>query len=247
MSQKRKGRRASDAERALWTKTMSAVHPVRRPQNLAHNFAHDLKHADGASAHTELSSHSESFSEWYEAIDPSPNPAPSNRTPLAKAPSTALSSSSQSQHTKTNESVNLPRLDVGKTSGTDRRTADRLRRGKLDIDMRLDLHGLTLEVAHRRLLGFLNAARASGARCVLVITGKGSRSNVAGSGASRSGDYGSDGFGKMGVGRLKAAVPRWLNEPAFRPMVLSVTDAQPKDGGTGALYILLRKPNRGRP
>lgn len=122
------------------------------------------------------------------------------------------------------QSITLPPLDVGRINGTDRRTADRLRRGKLGLDMRLDLHGLTLEAAHRRLLGFLTAAQSSGARCVLVITGKGLR-------------------GQAGepAGRLKAAVPRWLNEPAFRPLVVSIALAQPKDGGSGALYVLVRK------
>jgi DNA-nicking Smr family endonuclease len=126
------------------------------------------------------------------------------------------------------DSAALPPLDVGKIGGTDRRTADRLRRGRVAIDMRLDLHGLTLEIAHHRLLAFLVAAQASDARCVLVITGKGTRS---------------DG----GIGRLRAAVPRWLNESMFRPLVLSVTHARPKDGGAGALYILLRKSRSDQP
>ena len=122
----------------------------------------------------------------------------------------------------------LPPLEIGKTGGTDRRTADRLRRGKLAIDMRLDLHGLTLDLAHRRLLGFLHAAQASGAKCVLVITGKGSPTG-------------------SGQGRLRGAVPRWLNEPAFRPMVLSVAQARQRDGGDGALYILIRRSRKDRP
>jgi DNA-nicking Smr family endonuclease len=42
---------------------------------------------------------------------------------------------------------------------------------------------------------------------------------------------------------LKSAVPRWLHEPALRPHVLAVTLARPRDGGSGALYLLLRKPS----
>ncbi len=122
----------------------------------------------------------------------------------------------------------MPVLEVGKTGGTDRRTADRLRRGKLTIDMSLDLHGLTLDVAHRRLLGFLSAAQASGAKCVLVITGKGARA-------------------PDGQGRLRTAVPRWLNEPVFRSLGLSIAQAQQKDGGEGAFYVLLRKLRNTRP
>jgi len=113
-------------------------------------------------------------------------------------------------------------LVVDAPQGTDRRTAQRLKRGKLEIDARLDLHGYSLAAGHTRLLEFLRATQAHGGRCVLVVTGKGGRDRGA-------------------PGKLKTAVPEWLNEPLFRPLVLSVTHAQPKDGGTGALYILLRK------
>ena len=56
----------------------------------------------------------------------------------------------------------------------DHRTRTRLSRGTVAIDARIDLHGMTQEAAHRRLHRFLEAARADGARMVLVITGKGS-------------------------------------------------------------------------
>jgi len=214
MSQKRRGRTTSDAERALWTNTMSAVRPVHRRQNL------------------EPQARTPAGTVWPEELEKDPV------RHVVKV--CAGHSSSFKANTVATEKVpervpapaDLPRLEVGQVGGTDRRTAARLRRGRLDIDMRLDLHGLTLEIAHRRLLGFLNAAQVSGARCVLVITGKGKRA---------------DGGLGTGVGRLKAAVPRWLNEPAFRALVLSVTDARPKDGGTGALYILMRKAKRNRP
>ena len=69
------------------------------------------------------------------------------------------------------------------------------------------------------LLGFVRTARACGKRCVLVITGR----------------------GRLGGGVLKAAVPRWLDEPEFRPHLLAIATAQPRDGGTGALYLMLRR------
>lgn len=115
----------------------------------------------------------------------------------------------------------LPPLTRGGTAGVDRRTADKLRRGRLGIGARLDLHGLTQAEAHRALTRFLGRAQEDGARTVLVITGKGARS------------------GEAGV--LREAVPRWLNEPALRRRVLSFTHAQQHDGGTGALYILLKR------
>jgi DNA-nicking Smr family endonuclease len=115
----------------------------------------------------------------------------------------------------------LPSLEPGASPGLDRRTAEKLRRGRLEIEARLDLHGMTQEEAHRALARFIHRAQESGARTVLVITGKGSAAG--------------------GGGVLRAAVPRWLNEPGLRPRILSFTWAQPKDGGSGALYLLLRR------
>lgn len=105
---------------------------------------------------------------------------------------------------------------LGSAPGVDRRTAERLRRGQLPIEARLDLHGHTRESAHRILNGFLGAAWDSGRRVVLIVTGK-------------------------GQGILRDAVPRWLNENPNRGRILIVSQAQPKDGGGGALYVLLRR------
>lgn len=104
--------------------------------------------------------------------------------------------------------------------GLDRRTALRLKRGQLPIEARLDLHGLTQAVAHRELASFVARASTAGKRVLLIITGKGT---------------------KEGTGVLRAAVPRWLTEAALRPSVLAMAPAQPKDGGDGALYLLLRR------
>jgi DNA-nicking Smr family endonuclease len=113
-----------------------------------------------------------------------------------------------------------PPLERGKVAGVDKRQAERLKRGRTEIEGRIDLHGMTLENAHRRLSDFLEDAQDAGKRAVLVVTGKGVRE---------------------GTGVIRAQVPRWLNEPRLRPLVLAFEYAQPKDGGMGALYILLRK------
>ncbi|HEU0218150.1 MAG TPA: Smr/MutS family protein [Stellaceae bacterium] len=116
-------------------------------------------------------------------------------------------------------SARLPPLTADRAAGYDRANAERLKRGQHPVEARLDLHGLTQAEAHRALAAFLQSARASGKRCVLVITGRGS----------------------AGGGVLKTAVPRWLDEPAFRPHVLAIATAQPRDGGSGALYVMLRR------
>lgn len=117
------------------------------------------------------------------------------------------------------QQLRLPPLDA--FVGLDRASAERLKRGRYPIEARLDLHGMTQEEAHRALNGFIGRSRAIGRRVVLVITG----------------------HGRFSGGILKAAVPRWLNEPGLRRHVLAMTKAQPRDGGTGALYLLLRKPS----
>lgn len=116
----------------------------------------------------------------------------------------------------------LPTLTHGDASGLDRKTAQRLKRGKLNIDETIDLHGHTQTAAHRTLERFLQSCFSDGKRTVLVITGKGD-------------EFG----GKPGV--LKEAVPRWFNEMPMRQWVAGFSYAAPKDGGSGALYVRIRR------
>lgn len=115
----------------------------------------------------------------------------------------------------------LPELDAGVAAGLDTRTMDRLRRGRIRPEARLDLHGMTRNEAHAALTDFMARAAGAGRRCIIVITGKGRVSE--------------------GGGVLRNAVPGWLNAPAIRPVILGFAEAQPKDGGAGALYVLLRR------
>ena len=112
--------------------------------------------------------------------------------------------------------VDTAPIPLSKRAGIDRRTADRLKRGRLQIDGRLDLHGMTRDSAHSALNAFILSGRAAGKRCILVVTGK-------------------------GKGILKNEVPRWLNLPPLREQIVAVETAQPQHGGDGALYVLLRR------
>ncbi len=114
----------------------------------------------------------------------------------------------------------LPDLTPGAFAGIDKRSALRLKRGQTPIEDRLDLHGMIQAEAHRALNDFVAEAEAAGNRCVLVITGKGR----GGSG-----------------GVLWRMVPHWLNQAPLRSLILGVAQAQPRDGGSGALYLLLRR------
>jgi DNA-nicking Smr family endonuclease len=119
------------------------------------------------------------------------------------------------------------------TGGLDGRTAERLRRGLLEPRAKLDLHGCTKDVAHRALLAFLRNAQTRGHRLVLVVTGRGVPKDDE---AAFSFD---DSRGPRGV--LKAAVPRWLNEPEFANIIAGTSAAHRRHGGDGALYIYLRR------
>ncbi len=117
--------------------------------------------------------------------------------------------------------------------GLDGRTQERLRRGAVDPDAKIDLHGLTEQAAHQVLLNFLRKAQARHFRLVLVVTGKGA---AAGPDApfDMERNYRSRGI-------LKAVVPRWLREVAFAGLVAGSQSAHKKHGGEGALYVYLRK------
>jgi DNA-nicking Smr family endonuclease len=109
----------------------------------------------------------------------------------------------------------------------DRRARRRLARGTDAIERRIDLHGRTQREAHDALVDFLHAAQASGAKIVLVVTGKGARTADP------------DPYAERGV--LRRLVPQWLRHPELRDVVLGVETANIGHGGEGALYVTLRR------
>lgn len=123
-------------------------------------------------------------------------------------------------------------------SGLDKRNATRLSRGKMEIEARLDLHGQTQEGAHRALRHFITAQFSAGRRCVLVITGKGTKKTR--NAGSPAGDM--DGFmPDRRAGVLHRLVPLWLREPELAGFVVAFHPARPRHGGDGALYVYLRR------
>ena len=93
-----------------------------------------------------------------------------------------------------------------------------LRQGKVTIEDHLDLHGLTINEARDILLEFINFTQKRGIRCIRLVHGKGYRAN-------------------SNKPVLKNKVNSWLRQ---HPEVLAFSSTQPKDGGTGAVYILIR-------
>ncbi len=102
-----------------------------------------------------------------------------------------------------------------------RRERQRIARGGLALEARIDLHGLTQSEAHGALVRFLRRAQADGVKFALVITGKG-------------------GLAERGV--LRRQVPLWLRLPEFRSYVVGFDDAHSAHGGRGAFYVRIRRP-----
>jgi DNA-nicking Smr family endonuclease len=105
----------------------------------------------------------------------------------------------------------------------ERRMRQRVTRGQTSVGGALDLHGMRQDEAHRALLSFIHRKYHDGAGIVIVVTGKG--------GSSRDGER----------GVLKRLVPHWLADPGQRRYVLGYEDAAQHHGGTGALYVRLRR------
>lgn len=103
-------------------------------------------------------------------------------------------------------------------------TARRLRRGQQQPEATLDLHGYTRSEAQHHFQHFLHHCCQQGLRVVRVITG----------------------YGKMkaGTGVLRAELPRWVNLPENRALVLSFDQARPQDGGAGAWIFYLKRRER---
>ncbi len=109
----------------------------------------------------------------------------------------------------------------------------KLKQGKVKIEGKIDLHGMTCVQAHQKLYDFLSRAQMNGKRAILVVTGKG--------GPKR--DLGQYRFSEFenSHGILKREVPMWLSGGSMRHMIVSFQEARARDGGAGALYVVLKR------
>ena len=162
----------------------------------------------------------------FRDVQPLPGRKITNSPPIKFGPRKLSSSASPVLKTqgKGSHDTKLPNIQHGDAPGLDKRTAQRLRRGKINVEAQLDLHGFKQDEAHMALNRFLTQSSNVGRRCVLVITGKGALS--------------------QGGGVLRKMVPLWLNDNTNRKIVLSFTYSTPADGGTGAIYILVKRKRK---
>jgi DNA-nicking Smr family endonuclease len=155
-------------------------------------------------------------------IDPAPGtPEPTKRLRTSSAPRpTPITPPVKAQHPPSDT------LD----GGWDRR----IRRGMTDPDRTIDLHGHTLLSAHNALDRELDRAVADGVRVLLVVTGK----------PPREQDFGADGRPKRGA--IRAAMGDWLGSSRHAARIAAVRNAHPRHGGTGALYVIMRRERETR-
>ena len=155
--------------------------------------------------------------------DPIPKPAPAPR-PIKRSAAQGLTLKPLGQ---TSPAISVPSSPAAAPSGLDRRTEEKLRKGRRKPDARLDLHGMSAARAHAALNIFIADSQAMGRRCVLIITGKGADVEP--------------GFGEIAPGVLRREAPRWLASPPLSQMVVNVSQAHTRHGGGGALYVYLKR------
>jgi DNA-nicking Smr family endonuclease len=110
----------------------------------------------------------------------------------------------------------------GAVKGLHHRALKRLKKGQVPVQDYIDLHGMSRQEAEAALKDFLLRSHRAGLRCVLIVHGRGLNSP--------------DSFPI-----LKENMPLWLNSGPLKKIVLAFATARPYDGGTGAVYVLLRR------
>lgn len=162
-------------------------------------------------------------------------PAPASSCPRAAGPEAARANRRLSAPSKIAPArAAVAARPAAPIAGFERRAFRKVATGKVSIDAILDLHGLQRSDAHARLRSFLRNSQTKGHRTLLIVTGKG--------GEVEAGDRLARSSGRPGRGILRRSVPEWLEEPELRDVVLSYTTAGLRHGGSGALYVRLRKP-----
>ncbi len=112
----------------------------------------------------------------------------------------------------------------GSIKGFDRKLMQKLKKGLFPIQRYVDLHGLNKQDAEMRFRDFILTSHRQGLRCVLVVHGRGLNS-------------------ENQIPVIKEQIPLWLGRGPVRKIILAFCTAMPYDGGTGAIYLLLKRPS----
>ncbi|MDA9748714.1 Smr/MutS family protein [Pelagibacteraceae bacterium] len=107
-----------------------------------------------------------------------------------------------------------------------------LKRGKINIDRRIDLHGYGLVEAHEKFISEVKKNYNKNKRCLLIITGKGVHKKI---------ENQLDTSPKLFYGKIKNSIINWIKEDDLKKYILTYQDAGIEHGGDGALFVYLRK------
>lgn len=165
------------------------------------------------------------------------DPAPS--FPLAKTPFSSKPHIVQPSRAERKTGAAAGALSAGRASPglpADRGAEKKVRRGRVEVEAKFDLHGLTAARARGALMSFLARCRSKRMRTVLVITGKGAGARALDE--SRFEPWSPDGRALPGV--LRRAFTGWMAEPDFAALVSGYAPAHARHGGSGAFYVMLR-------
>ena len=110
----------------------------------------------------------------------------------------------------------------GSIKGFSRKMMKRLKRGQIPVQDHIDLHGMTRQEAEKEVKAFILRSHRMGLRCVLIVHGRGLNSPES-------------------LPVLKEGLPLWLRSGPVKKIVLAFATARPYDGGTGAVYVLLKR------
>ena len=136
-----------------------------------------------------------------------------------------------SQEIKVFEKIDIPAIKTSQPDLSFGELNKELKRGKINIDRRLDLHGYTHIDAYEKFKTEVKKMFKAKKRCILVITGKGlnnKNNNI-------------DEKPRLFHGKIKNSIISWINEEEIRKHILTYQDASFEYGGDGAIFVYLRK------
>jgi len=192
----------SDDDRAVWALAAETTEPLKRAKGRVHPAAEALGEAEGRKA------------------------PPAARAPHEKPAAPSKTAATAAKSPPAPKPPAVPPL--GDVTPNDAR---KLRSGRIEIEARIDLHGMRQGEAHTALRRFIGSCHARGLKWVLVITGKGAPQRRGVDAA----------FEERETGVLRRNVPRWLAEPDLRAMVVGYKTAAIRHGGEGAIYVQVRR------
>tara|TARA_B100001057_G_scaffold345583_1_gene346705 strand:- start:3 stop:512 length:510 start_codon:yes stop_codon:yes gene_type:complete len=138
---------------------------------------------------------------------------------------------------KTNTKKTSKKITEHKVSSSDFKLSfsevnKELKRGKINIDRRIDLHGYSLGEAHEKFISEVKKNYNKNKRCLLIITGKGVHKKI---------ENAQDTNPKLFYGKIKNSIINWVKEDDIKKYILTYQDAGFEHGGDGALFVYLRK------